>query len=747
MLKSNFVFYYRMKPFVPLLATTVIILSMLLFGSSMYLDHMKQILKTDVNNALMENTDLTQLAIKSQMESDLRHVNEVAELLEETTDGTPQALYNAINHLKSPKLHRYGVILPDGKGYAEDIKGIDFSDRDYFKKAMQGESNISAYLSDRIKKTPSVTFAAPVKKNGQVVAVLAFVKRHFELSPTLSYSPFSKSGYYLITASDNSVIIPSDHANYNLETEYDKPATNASLVQALKEAEDTGVVKYETKNGEMRYCAFMPLGINDWKIMSIVPTDIVNKHSEMLLNTSRFTWACLILLFLSISVNLFVNKVHSQKTIDKLVAYDPLTNLYNFNMFKRKYQNVVSGYRNVHALVIFDIKGFKLINEMYGFEFGDIMLKRIAEEITQTFDNDELYGRISADSFVLLLRCADKEIIEQRLLDFYKNLKKTDIVQGITTPFEITFGVSIVDSENSVNIQYDRTLFAHQKAKRHPETCVTFYDDDLRTIIARESELNHRAHYALTNNEFIVYLQPQVELNTERVIGAEALIRWEIPDKGVRMPQEFIPYFEKNGFIEKIDLYMFESVCRILKKWTEEGMETISISVNISRPTLFRENIAIILANIATRIGVPTTWIELEVTESIAFEHVEMLPKVFVDLKKCGFRIAMDDFGSGYSSLNMLKDFPIDVMKLDKEFLHSRTAMSTPNQERTTIILDSLLALAKELNITIVAEGIEFKHQAMFLKRNGCDFGQGYLFSKPIPVAEFDRFLKLKNKI
>ena len=120
---------------------------------------------------------------------------------------------------------------------------------------------------------------------------------------------------------------------------------------------------------------------------------------------------------------------------------------------------------------------------------------------------------------------------------------------------------------------------------------------------------------------------------------------------------------------------------------------------------------------------------------------------LFVDLKKCGFRIAMDDFGSGYSSLNMLKDFPIDVMKLDKEFLHSRTAMSTPNQERTTIILDSLLALAKELNITIVAEGIEFKHQAMFLKRNGCDFGQGYLFSKPIPVAEFDRFLKLKNKI
>ncbi len=262
-------------------------------------------------------------------------------------------------------------------------------------------------------------------------------------------------------------------------------------------------------------------------------------------------------------------------------------------------------------------------------------------------------------------------------------------------------------------------------------SCV-FYDDLDRVQMLKEKKMENTMEQALANGEFIVYLQPKINLAKSEIVGAEALVRWNSPKDGLISPGEFIPFFEKNGFIVKLDLYVFDCVCRLLKDWNARGIKAVPISVNLSRNHLSDPQFLERFEAIQKKYGVASSLLEFELTETVVFENLELLKNVIEQIHAAGFQCSMDDFGSGYSSLNVLKEIPVDILKLDGVFFDKE------GDPRGNDVVESAIELARKLGMKTVAEGVETFSQVEFLKNAACDMVQGYVFSKPLSIENFE---------
>ncbi len=314
--------------------------------------------------------------------------------------------------------------------------------------------------------------------------------------------------------------------------------------------------------------------------------------------------------------------------------------------------------------------------------------------------------------------------------------------------FELSFTTSVfyindtsMPIENMIN---KANLAQKMKKDSYSGHHVIEYTKDMENENEWNRSITLSVNKAIENNEFEVYYQPKFRFNDEKIIGAEALIRWNNPEKGFLVPGKFIPLFEHNEFIEKIDTFVFSNVCKFLEDWNVSGKgkncpRPITVSFNLSRYHLYNPNLISEMTKIAQNHNIGKNHIEVELTESIMFDNQKKLVKVMNDIKNAGFTVSLDDFGSGYSSLNLLKDVPADVIKLDKEFLSS-----VPVNAKGTIIITSVIEMAKKMKITTVAEGVETKVQSDMLKKIGCDIAQGFYYAKPMPLADFKALL-LKN--
>ncbi|HGZ2699170.1 TPA: putative bifunctional diguanylate cyclase/phosphodiesterase, partial [Clostridioides difficile] len=292
----------------------------------------------------------------------------------------------------------------------------------------------------------------------------------------------------------------------------------------------------------------------------------------------------------------------------------------------------------------------------------------------------------------------------------------------------------ISKSDNDINTIMDRANTARKTIKGGHKNSFAFYDKEMHKKILKEKEIENSMVDALNNGEFIVYFQPKYSLSDYQIIGAEALVRWDNPQKGLIPPIEFIPVFERNGFIVNIDFYVFEEVCKKIREWMDEGQKVVPISVNLSRMHFVNSNFIEEFKLIVDKYKIPTRLIELELTETAVLDNIEGLLDTMNNLKEKGFVISMDDFGTGYSSLNLLKELPVDILKLDRAFF---TEKDESNNEK--IVISNVIKMAKELKMKVISEGVETISQVEFLKQIGCDMVQGYLFSKPMPVKEFEK--------
>ena len=287
----------------------------------------------------------------------------------------------------------------------------------------------------------------------------------------------------------------------------------------------------------------------------------------------------------------------------------------------------------------------------------------------------------------------------------------------------------------SANDMQNRANMAQKHIKAHGNVKYAFYTDDIRRSILIRNDMESHMQQALEDEEFEVYVQPKVDIqNHNRIRGGEALVRWNRPGEGMISPAEFIPLFEKNGFIIKLDRYMFQKVCIWLRGYLDRGSQPLRMAVNVSRMGLFQEDFLSYYIGTKERFQIPDGILELEFTEGIALDDHELFRNMVIELQKHGFVCSMDDFGAGYSSLNILKELPIQVLKLDMLFFKKDTDM-----ERARIVITNIIRMARELNMKTVSEGVERWEQVEFLKQTGCDVVQGYVFAKPMPVSEFEK--------
>ncbi len=412
-------------------------------------------------------------------------------------------------------------------------------------------------------------------------------------------------------------------------------------------------------------------------------------------------------------------------------THDNLTDIYNRDYFFERVEALLRREPDVKRLIAcIDVKDFKLVNDLFGEETGNNILKRIAGLMRRDAADDTLYGRLEADRFALCMR--EERFVEENYTEYLEDLKR--LLRSSVYRMHVHVGVyHITDPSLSISVMCDRAFVAIRNIKESYQQIVSYYSENMGASVQREKVMVGEFDRALSAGEFQMYLQPQVAVDGHGILGAEALVRWEHPVRGMVSPAEFIPVFEKSGYISRLDRYVWELACRQLRIWKDQGREDLHISVNISPKDFYYLDIYETFTSLVERYGINPVNLKLEITETAFMQELTKQLDLLSRLRGYGFQVEIDDFGSGYSSLNTLKDIEVDVLKLDMGFLRQ-----TSHEERGRTIVNAVIGMSKSLGLTVITEGVETVEQVGYLTGAGCDVFQGYYFAKPMPVKEFE---------
>lgn len=443
--------------------------------------------------------------------------------------------------------------------------------------------------------------------------------------------------------------------------------------------------------------------------------------------------------------NPFLLQFRIKNVIDKsrmlMSERDPVTGLYTKLKFYQKVRHMLAEVvGEKFAFVRIDIDRFKMINNFYGIQEGDKVLMSIAKElikISAVFDYF-VYARLENDVFACCLPYKE-ENIEILANDLQLNLKKENKDYNI----KVSCGVYVINDYNmDVSEMYDRAYLAAKNCKGKFVQSIAYYDESMIEDMRQEQFVINAVNKAIEEEQFVVYLQPKINLITGKPYGAEALVRWMHPKRGMIAPAEFIPVYERNGIIGRLDQYMWRKVCALLRKWIDEGKEPDPISVNVSRVNIYNPHLVEILNKIIIEYRIPPQLLNLEITESAFMEDQSLVMRTVKRLHDLGFKIMMDDFGSGYSSLNVLKDMDVDYLKIDMKFLQEEKAFNGKGEK----VLTSVVRMAKWLQLPSIVEGVETEEQVDFLKCIGCEYAQGFYYAKPMSVVDYEMYIAREQK-
>lgn len=412
---------------------------------------------------------------------------------------------------------------------------------------------------------------------------------------------------------------------------------------------------------------------------------------------------------------------------NRIIYTDPVTGGYNRDYFISNALLKLNR-KKQHAVIQFRLEKYRNYCTAYGVKQGEQLLERIYYCARQKLHRKEKVAHLEGADFALLLQYEDREQLEERLKSMIDAFNSTS--EGRHLLFSA--GICPVKSRKTDASGVLTAAGLALSKTKNQNTHIVWFSDDMKVDQIWERRVEDDMDKALVNHEFQVYLQPKYSTKRETLAAAEALVRWVHPELGFIPPGKFIPIFENNGFILQLDDYMLREIAKLQSRWLKEGKRLVPISVNVSRAHFSMDDLAEHICAIVDEYSVPHKYIELELTESAFFDDKETLLSTVKKLKKYGFKISMDDFGAGYSSLNSLKELPLDIIKLDAEFFRG-----IDDKERANAIVGDTIALAKKLGMEIVAEGIESREQVDFLAGQDCDLIQGFFFAKPLPVSEF----------
>ncbi len=430
----------------------------------------------------------------------------------------------------------------------------------------------------------------------------------------------------------------------------------------------------------------------------------------------------------------FKNTVESSIELEDIARMDEMQsmikNISAVRHFRRNVYNLIfSSSKNI-AFIQFDIRKFKLINDLYGEKFGDEILNFIIKRLGEYCHEEQFFINLRSDVFMIVTEYGN----EEELTELVKRLDER-ITNFKDVKLQLSYGIyTVEDKTMELRQMEDRSAMARKAAKNNILTNVVFYKEQFKVSLYNRKFIEENMQSAIAERQFMMYLQPKYSIAKNEIIGAEALVRWRHPERGMIYPNQFIPIIEENGFIKEVDYYIWGEACRFIRRCEEAGIRSCPVSVNVSRVHLQDNECIRMLSEMIDDNHISKELLELEITESADDQQISMKALL---LKEAGFTLLMDDFGSGYSSLNILLETPFDVIKLDKKFMEN---MMVSNKGK--LILEQVVLMADKLELGLLAEGVETKEQIDLLENIGCDQVQGYYYAKPMPEEEFFTLLK-----
>ena len=716
---------------------------------SVVFNNIKKNVVIEIISSLSEEAEENAALIEKEIDAKFGVLQSFANELSSTGDEIAE-IRDMQSFVEVYNFKRMGFI--DLNGIAKTTDGFekDLSFREFYQIGLKGESFITASLLDTVgDHTEDMIniLSVPVYDNkGEIKGVLFATYLTEKFHETIFSDSFQGEGYTYIVAGDGDVI--SSYGD-GMQKEYDNifvykgdavkydDVTQEKVENEMREKLSRVGIGVNEDNVKYFYC-YKPLEIKsadmNWYIFSVEPKSVLDDRMHPIMRDIQFLVVILIgILFMANIIYLYYN-VRRRQELFRLAYKDSITGGDNFSNFKEKAKK----YENTEGYVIaLDISEFKLVNNVCGNARGDEVLKAIWDVILANCNDNEQAARVNADGFVIFWIESSKKTVTYRIE------KLINEIEGISEQLSVprlypVIGIRAVEKLDDADKRYGEALRAKALVKNRRDRHYAFYDEIDYDTIVENKNLENGFEKALADKKFEVWYQPKFNSHTGKIVGSEALIRWRADDGSLISPGGFIPLFEKNGNIIRLDEYVFREVCRQQKEWQKEGIQILPVSVNISRFSLYYSNVVEKYERIINYYDVDHKYVQIEITESAIIENtviVELIQK-FHD---AGFDILLDDFGSGYSSLASLNQMPFDTIKLDKSLVDY---VGNENGEK---LLKFIVQLVQSLGMKITAEGVEYKEQLDFLENLNCDDIQGFYFSKPLMLADFSAKLTENN--
>ena len=717
----------------------------ILFG----LDGTRKGLIEECENDLLWEVQLTAHEVSEDIENKFATLEMIREMLGRSDEFGPEA----VERLETAKA-RYGMSylgFVDKDYVYYDSEGNVNQDvcAEHVEAAMAGEFVAAREVDD--VSGDGVAFYAPCTDGDEVIGVLVAKAAREDLLKKLSVKP-QEGTELVVDISGAVVLMADDFGNYLEGMSWEEFEQNGESWRPKKRFDDEmqakgcAVASATSKSGkEIYFAAAQVENYKDFFVVRLTSSEVVEEEIRESMIRIYIMMIFMAAFIGGVIIAAVVTYARNRKEIYNAAYVDQLTGIPSKTKHKIDAQEYIDKQEKRYAYVTFDVDNFKYINEMFGYEYGNKILIHIAKTIKAFVQPEELYARISSDNFALLLiDMGTKKELTARIEELFRMIVEYREPEEELNVCSLSFscGVYRIDGKPDINAVRANANLARTESKKSVMDDIVFFDENLKTRRVEEKELEYEAEEALVNKEFLVYFQPKYDVDTETIIGAEALVRWKHPVRGMLSPGLFVPVFESNGFITEVDLYVLNQVCELIESWIADGIPPICISVNLSRVHLYERDLVKRLTEVVTMHNVPPEYIEFELTESAFYEETESLLRIMSEIKAAGFRLSMDDFGSGYSSLNLLRRLPVDVLKLDKVFLEDCDEESESNETRGKRIVMHVISMAKDLKMEVLAEGVETSDQKEFLQNARCDMIQGYYYARPMPVQDFELLYK-----
>lgn len=710
--------------------------------SIFYYSRAKKLIYKNIYNNIEEINGHSVAQLNQSIKNQMQFVNTMADSIDKGYVKTEEEVFhNFAESLSDYNFTRLAIVDKNGNGITSDgfvIKNYSNVEEFFNHEGVYLSENRPSLVSNNQVNIYSKTCYL----NGKERILCAIINTQDYESILLKRLFNGKAGIYLIN-NNGTVLIDSfgniTENNINLY-KYIKDRYNLNEKELNKIINMAKNIKKKTNgtldikvNNHTYFLDYQKIDINDWYVISVAPDDTIAKELIQFLAIFMVVNWSLNIIVVVISLYITISNKNKNRKLYNIAYIDSVTSIGNLPYFREKGQAILSNKSTNKYIVSLDINKFKAYNNIYGYEFCNKMLKSIGEILVNETPKNSIVCRLYSDVFAMIFEY-DKNI--KTLLKKIEKDTSDIVIDGTNINLNISMGVyKIKKTDEDINKILNKVYMARCKIKGQYEEGYYIYDEELEKQLNEEQNIESTMKNALQNNEFKVYYQPKFYTKDKKLAGAEALIRW-YKDGIIIPPNNFIPLFEKNKFIIKLDMYIFEQVCKDMAYWQQKYNFVPKVSINVSKEHFSNPNFINEYIKIVNKYNIDRSKIDLEITESATVDKSIDIVEIINEIKKQGFTISIDDFGTGYSSLGMLQNMPIDIIKIDKVFVDKIDFNSDKN------MINNIILICKQLEVQSIVEGVETEEQFEFVKNIGGDIIQGYYFSKPITKEEFESYFK-----